>query len=27
MSFQRFFALGDEVHPSRLADIDEEWYR
>jgi hypothetical protein len=27
MSFQRFFTLGDEVHPSRLAGIDEEAYR
>ncbi|MFC7486841.1 flavin reductase family protein [Knoellia sp. CPCC 206453] len=27
MSFQRFFGLGDEVHPSRLASIDEEMYR
>jgi flavin reductase (DIM6/NTAB) family NADH-FMN oxidoreductase RutF len=27
MSFQRFFGLGDEVHPSRLATIDEDWYR
>jgi flavin reductase (DIM6/NTAB) family NADH-FMN oxidoreductase RutF len=27
MSFQRFFTTGDEVSPSRLATIDEEWYR
>ncbi len=27
MSFQRFYGLGGEVHPSRLASIDEEWYR
>ena len=27
MSFQRFYSLGDEVHPSRLAGIDEEAYR
>jgi len=27
LSFQRFFGLGDEAHPSRLATIDEEWYR
>ena len=27
MSFQRFFGLGDEVHPSRLAEIDEDAYR
>jgi flavin reductase (DIM6/NTAB) family NADH-FMN oxidoreductase RutF len=27
MSFQRFFERGDEVLPSRLATIDEEWYR
>lgn len=27
MSFQRFFTLGAEVHPSRLAGIDEEAYR
>lgn len=27
MSFQRFFGFGDEVQPSRLASIDEEWYR
>lgn len=27
MSFQRFYGLGEEVHPSRLATIDEEWYR
>ncbi|HEX5969856.1 MAG TPA: flavin reductase family protein [Intrasporangium sp.] len=27
MSFQRFFTLGLEVHPSRLAGIDEEAYR
>ncbi|MGW9166680.1 flavin reductase family protein [Agromyces sp. NPDC055658] len=27
MNFQRFFGLGDETMPSRLASIDEEWYR
>ncbi|MFC9561656.1 flavin reductase family protein [Agromyces sp. NPDC056965] len=27
MSFQRFFGFGAEVAPSRLASIDEEWYR
>jgi flavin reductase (DIM6/NTAB) family NADH-FMN oxidoreductase RutF len=27
MSFQRFFGLGAEVHPSRLAAIDEDAYR
>ncbi|WP_216609962.1 hypothetical protein [Cellulosimicrobium protaetiae] len=27
MSFQRFYGLGPEVHPSRLASIDEDWYR
>lgn len=27
LSFQRFFALGEEAMPSRLASIDEEWYR
>lgn len=27
LSFQRFFARGDEAMPSRLASIDEEWYR
>lgn len=27
LSFQRFFGLGGEVMPSRLASIDEEWYR
>lgn len=27
MSFQRFYGLGPEVHPSRLATIDEDWYR
>lgn len=27
MSFQRFYGLGPEVHPSRLVTIDEEWYR
>ncbi|TQK17712.1 flavin reductase (DIM6/NTAB) family NADH-FMN oxidoreductase RutF [Microbacterium sp. SLBN-154] len=27
MSFQRFFGLSEEVHFSRLARIDEEWYR
>ena len=27
MSFQRFYGLGPQVHPSRLADIAEELYR
>ena len=27
MSFQQFFGLGPRVHPSRLAEIDEEIYR
>jgi flavin reductase (DIM6/NTAB) family NADH-FMN oxidoreductase RutF len=27
MSFQRFYGLGPEVHPSRLSTIDEDWYR
>ncbi|WP_350347667.1 flavin reductase family protein [Agromyces sp. G08B096] len=27
LSFQRFFELGREARPSRLASIDEEWYR
>jgi len=27
MSFQRFYGLGGELHPSRLAGVDEEWYR
>ena len=27
MNFQRFYSLGDELHPSRLAQTDEEWYR
>ena len=27
MSFQHFAGLGDRVHPSRLASIDEELYR
>lgn len=27
MNFQRFFTLGEEAHPSRLAGIDEELYR
>jgi flavin reductase (DIM6/NTAB) family NADH-FMN oxidoreductase RutF len=27
MSFQRFYGLGEEAHPSRLSSIDEEWYR
>lgn len=27
MSFQRFYGLGEELRPSRLATIDEEWYR
>lgn len=27
MSFQRFFGMGNEVHPSRLAEIPEDAYR
>ncbi|WP_084127337.1 flavin reductase family protein [Demequina sp. NBRC 110054] len=27
MSFQQFYGLGARVSPSRLATIDEEWYR
>lgn len=27
MSFQRFYGLSAALHPSRLAGIDEEWYR
>lgn len=27
MSFQQFYGLGERVHPSRLANIDEELYR
>ncbi|WP_353814716.1 flavin reductase family protein [Agromyces sp. SYSU T00266] len=27
MNFQRFYGRGDETMPSRLASIDEEWYR
>lgn len=27
MSFQKFYGLGEQVHPSRLATIDEELYR
>ena len=27
MSFQHYYGLGDRLHPSRLATIDEEWYR
>lgn len=27
MSFQKYFGLTDQIHPSRLATIDEEWYR
>lgn len=27
MSFQRFFTLGEEAYPSRLASINEELYR
>ena len=27
ISFQHFYGLGDRVHPSRLASIDEELYR
>ena len=27
MNFQRFYGLGQQVRSSRLAGIDEEWYR
>lgn len=27
MSFQQFYGLGPRLHPSRLGEIDEEWYR
>ena len=27
MSFQRFYGLGGQLHPSRLATVDEEHYR
>lgn len=27
MAFQRFYGLGGELRPSRLATINEEWYR
>ncbi|MFC5181502.1 flavin reductase family protein [Actinomadura harenae] len=27
MSFQKFYGLGDQVHPSRLAEIPEHLYR
>ncbi|QZQ54672.1 flavin reductase family protein [Curtobacterium sp. TC1] len=27
MAFQRFYGLTDELRPSKLATIDEEWYR
>jgi flavin reductase (DIM6/NTAB) family NADH-FMN oxidoreductase RutF len=27
MNFQRFYSIGQEMQPSRLATIDEEWYR
>ena len=27
MNFQRFYGLGEELRPSRLSQIDEEWYR
>ena len=27
MSFQHFYGLGDQLHPAKLATIDEEWYR
>jgi flavin reductase (DIM6/NTAB) family NADH-FMN oxidoreductase RutF len=27
MSFQQFYGLGPRLQPSRLATIDEEWYR
>jgi flavin reductase (DIM6/NTAB) family NADH-FMN oxidoreductase RutF len=27
MNFQRFYSVGEELRPSRLSTIDEEWYR
>ncbi|MFC0597656.1 flavin reductase family protein [Streptomyces palmae] len=27
MSFQKFYGLGPQAHPSRLAGIPEQWYR
>ncbi|CAD6011673.1 flavin reductase family protein [Agreia sp. COWG] len=27
MSFQKLFGLGEQIAPSRLSTIDEEWYR
>ena len=27
MSFQKFYGLTEQVHPSTLSTIDEEWYR
>jgi hypothetical protein len=27
MSFQRFYGLGGQLRPSRLATVDEEHYR
>jgi flavin reductase (DIM6/NTAB) family NADH-FMN oxidoreductase RutF len=27
MSFQHFYGLSDQLHPAKLATIDEEWYR
>lgn len=27
MNFQRFYGLGEELRPSRLSQVDEEWYR
>ena len=27
MSFQHFYGLGERLHPSKLATIDEELYR
>ncbi len=27
MSFQKFYGLAEQVRPSRLSTIDEEWYR
>ena len=27
MSFQHYYGLGGRLHPSKLATIDEEWYR
>lgn len=27
MSFQHYYGLGGRLHSSKLATIDEEWYR